>query len=185
MRRRVPALLLLSLLAPACTRNDPDPKWELAIRQGMPFVGAVPLAPAEVTLSEDPAGLKATFESLFVHAFLRARTEEYLVLESTGPQRWLRTRVLEDDWRALHVVLKPDQDLVLRCYPRVGAMESFESDFFADSPKLKGGTWYHVTLFVRLFRQLSRQPVRDLRLDLVAEGNVTIRFATFSVERER
>ena len=40
MKGRFLLVALLALLAPACKHDDVDPKWELAIRKGMPFVDA-------------------------------------------------------------------------------------------------------------------------------------------------
>jgi|GEM_PF-5165075 hypothetical protein len=177
-------LLLACLLAPACVRDEVDPKWELAIRTGMPFVDAEPIETLSTVFSTEPNGLQVTLDSLFRRAFLKTRTDEHLVLETTGPQRWLETRSLERSWMAIHLVLMADQDFVLRCYPRVGDMTYYDPNFFADSPKITKGTWHHVTVRVVLFRQLSEQPVRSLRLDPVFRANFRIRIASLYVERE-
>jgi hypothetical protein len=184
---RLLALVLVSLLAPACVRNarnEVDPKWEMAIRKGMPFVSATPIESPQEMFSMEPNSLLAMFDAFFVRAFLRAGADEHLVLETTGPQHWLQARVIENDWRALHLVLMPDRDLVLRCYPRVGDMPYYDSDFFTDSPTMSGKTWYHVKIFLRLFRQLSEKPLRDLRLDFGGGEKRTVHIAAFYVERE-
>ncbi len=186
MKLRLARLALLALLAPACVRDEVDPKWELAVRTGMPFVDATPVDLSQVTFVAEPKQVQEAFDALFVRAFLKARIDEHFVLETTGPSHWLRMPVVENDWRILHLVVKADSDLVLRCYPRVGDMPYYDSDFFTDSPLLKGGSWYHVTVFVRLFRQLSEQPLRDLRFDLIGHGErKSLRFAAFYVEKER
>ena len=177
-------LALAALLCTACVRDEIDPKWELAIRKGMPFVDAEPIETLATVFSTEPNGLQVTLDSLFRRAFLKTRTAEHLVLETTGPQRWLETRSLERSWRAIHLVLMADQDFVLRCYPRVGDMTYYDPDFFADSPKITKGTWHHVTVRVILFRQLSEQPVRALRLDPIGNVLMPIRIASLYVERE-
>lgn len=164
--------------------KEADPKWELAIRTGMPFVSATPIESPQEMFSLEPNGLRAVFDAFFVRAFLSARTDEHLVLETTGPQHWLQARFIENDCRALHLVLMPDRDLVLRCYPRVGDMRYYDSDFFTDSPTMSGKTWYHVKIFLRLFRQLSEKPLRGLRLDFGGGEKRTVRIAAFYVERE-
>lgn len=180
---RVASLLLAALLSSSCVRDEVDPKWELAIRKGMPFVDAEPVEAISTVFSTEPNGLQATLHSLFRRAFLEARTDEHLVLEATGPQRWLETRSLERSWRAIHLVVKTEQELFVRCYPRVGDMEYYDSSFFADSPKITRDTWYHVTVRITLFRQLSEQPVRALRLDPVGPSRPRIRIASLYVER--
>jgi hypothetical protein len=177
-------LILTAFLVPACVKDEVDPKWELAIRKGMPFVDAEPVEAPSALFSTEPNGLQVTLDSLFRRAFIQTRTDEHLVLEMTGPQRWLETRSLEPSWRAIHLVVKAEQDLVLRCYPRVGDMTYYDSDFFTDSPKITKNTWQHVTVRVILFRQLSEQPVRSLRLDIIEPWRPRIRIASLYVERE-
>lgn len=177
-------LLLAALLVPACIRDEVDPKWELAIRKGMPFVDAEPIETLSTVFSTEPNGLQVTLDSLFRRAFIKVRMDEHLVLETTGPQRWLETRSLEQSWRAIHFVLMADRDFVLRCYPRVGDMTYYDPDFFADSPKITKDTWHHVTVRVILFRQLSKKPVRSMRLDIVEPSwRPPIHIAALYVER--
>lgn len=176
-------LILAAFLVPACVKDEVDPKWELAIRKGMPFVDAEPVETLSTVFSTEPNGLQVTLDAMFRRAFLSARTDEHLVLQATGPQRWLETRSLDQSWRAIHIVLMTEQDLVVRCYPRVGDMTYYDSNFFADSPKITKGAWQHVTVWVILFRQLSDQPVRALRLDPVGPSRPRIRIASLYVER--
>lgn len=182
-RAAAAGLLLAVSLFPACVRDEVDPKWELAIRKGMPFVDAEPVEAPSALFSTEPNGLQVTLDALFRRAFLSARTETHLVLEATGFQRWLETRALEQNWRSVHVVMMPEQDIIVRCYPRVGDMTYFDPDFFAESMTLRGGTWNHVTVRVVLFRQLSEQPVRALRLDFMSPPRPRIRIAALYVER--
>lgn len=177
-------MLLAALLVPACIRDEVDPKWELAIRKGMPFVDVEPIEALSTVFSTEPNGLQVTLDSLFRRAFIQVRMDEHLVLTTTGNQRWLETRSLEQSWRSVHLVLMADRDFVLRCYPRIGDMTYYDPDLFADSPRVTKGTWNHVTVHAILFRQLSEQPVRTLRLDPMGPPVFSIRIASVYVERE-
>ncbi len=176
-------LILAAFLVPACVKDEVDPKWELAIRKGMPFVDAEPVETLSTVFSTEPNGLQVTLDAMFRRAFLSARTDEHLILTTTGNQRWLETRSLEQSWHSIHVVLMADRDFVLRCYPRVGDMTYYDPDFFADSPRMTKGTWNHVTVRANLFRQLSEQPVRALRLDPMGPPRFDIHLASIYVER--
>lgn len=180
----IAGLLVAALLVPACVQDEVDPKWELAIRTGMPFVDAEPVEAPSALFSTEPNGLQVTLDSLFRRAFIQTRTDEHLVLEMTGPQRWLETRSLEPSWRAIHLVLMADRDFVLRCYPRVGDMAYYDPDFFAESTRIPRNKWHHVTVRISLLRQLSEQPFRSLRLDPGLRARFRIRIASLYVERE-
>ncbi len=168
-------------------RPEPDPKWELAIRKGMPFVSATPLDDAPPPPSEGlRTAIRQAVDHLFIRAFLEPSEEEYLVLTGKGGQSWLLTRELDADWRAFYLDVAPVSDVVVRCYPRFRGMSWFEGDFFAESGTLPKGRWSRLRIDVRLFRQLARAELQDLRIDVVSPGgSPALRLGAIYIERER
>lgn len=162
-----------------------DPKWELAIRSGMPFVSAEPVAAPPMLLPSDVGTLKDWVNALFLRAFLEPQEGEYLILRCRGSQMWLKPRDPVDRWRALHLVVSPTRETVLRCYPRFGDMAWYEADLYANSPQLEAGRWYRVRIFIRLFRQLTERPLRDFRIDIVSPLPNDLRIADLYIEGER
>jgi hypothetical protein len=173
--------LVLSGRAP----KDADPKWELAIRSGMPFVSVTlvpdrpPLSPSQVFL------LKGRLDGLFERAFLEPGTGNYLVLSESGPQTWLKPRGSVDLWRAFHLVISPSQKTVLRCYPRFEGMTWYDPDFYVESQPLEAGSWYQVRIFVQLFRQLTKRPLLDFRIDFIPRQSRLLSIADLYVEGRR
>lgn len=165
--------------------KETDPKWEMAIRSGMPFVSAEVISPPPALSPSQASFLKYRLDALFLRAFLELPESEYLILRCRGSQRWLKTRDLVDEWRAFHLVISPAQKTALRCYPRFGDMTWYDPDFYAESPQLEAGKWYEVRVFVRLFRQLTEHPLRDFRIDIVSPLPNDLRIADLYVERER
>jgi hypothetical protein len=162
-----------------------DPKWELAIRSGMPFVSAeLVAAPPELSPSQEIV-LQERLDALFQRTFLEPQGGDYLVLAIRGPQTWLEPRVPIDQWRAFHLVVSPTQKTVLRCYPRLGDMTWFDTDFHVESTQLEAGKWYQVRIFVRLFRQLTTSTLRAFRIDFVSAQPCGIRISDLYVEGER
>lgn len=148
--------------------KEADPKWELAIRSGMPFVSAELISTPPALSPYQVSDLKYRLDGLFLHAFLEPQAGNYLVLAGHGSQTWLKPRDLVDQWHAFHLVMSPAQKTALRCYPRFGEMTWYDADFFAEGPQLEAGKWYEVRIFVRLFRQLTKSPLRDFRIDFVS-----------------
>jgi hypothetical protein len=161
-----------------------DPKWELAIRSGMAFVSAEPVAAPPAPLPSRVQDLKYRVDALFLRAFLEPQEGQYLILACLGSQRWLKPRAPVDRWRALHLVVSPTQKTVLRCYPRFAEMTWYDADLYAESPTLEAGKWYQVRIFVRLFRQLTERPLRDFRIDIISPLPNDLRIADLYIEGE-
>ena len=165
--------------------KEADPKWEMAIRSGMPFVSAELISTPPALSPSQVSFLKYRLDSLFLRAFLEPQAGNYLVLAGHGSQTWLKPRDLVDEWRAFHLVISPAQKTALRCYPRFGDMTWYDPDFYAESPQLEAGKWYQVRIFVRLFRELTRSALRDFRVDFLSSQPSELRIAELYVEREQ
>lgn len=165
--------------------KEADAKWELAIRSGMPFVSAELISTPPVLSPSQASVLKYQMDTLFQRAFLEPQAGNYLVLAGHGSQTWLKPRGPFNQWRALHLVISPAQKTALRCFPRFGDMTWFDGDFYAESPPLEAGKWYQVRIFVRLFRQLTESPLRDLRVDFVSSQPCELRLSSLFIEGER
>ncbi len=155
----------VAVLLSSGVQKEADPKWEMAIRSGMPFVSAELTSPPPALSPPQVSVLRYRLDDLFQRAFLEPQAGDYLILAGRGSQTWLKSRDLVDEWHALHLVISPAQSTVLRCYPRFGDMTWYDPDFYAESPLLESGKWYEVRVFVRLLRELTRSPLRDFRVD--------------------
>lgn len=164
--------------------TEVDPKWELAIRSGMPFVSAEHIPTPQALSASQVSFLKYRLDALFLRAFLEPQSADYLILASRGSQTWLKPRDL-NDWRAFHLVVSPTQRTALRCYPRFWDMTWYDPAFYSDGPLLDAGTWYEVRIFVRLFRQLTKSSLRDFRIDFISSQPCELRISDLYVERER
>ena len=165
--------------------KEADPKWELAIRSGMPFVSAELVSAPPALSPSDVIALRYQLDARFQRAFLEPQAGDYLVLAGRRAQTWLKSREFIDQWHAVDLVVSPTQRTAVRCYPRFVDMTSYDADFYAEGPVLEAGKWYRLRIFVRLFRQLTRMPLRDFRLDFVSARTGDLRVSDLSIEGEQ